>query len=76
MPALQLHIVGFPYRKDIEGCVREFLTEAPGRCMTVRVQRDNEADSRAVRAFDWQGRHVGYVSKNDLPQAWRYLQRK
>lgn len=74
MPSLQLHIVGFPYRKDIAGHVSEFLAEAPGRDMTVRVQRDNEADTLAVRAFDWQGRHVGFVSKDDLPQAWGALQ--
>ena len=74
MPILQLHIVGFPYRKDIEGRVSEFLTDAPGRCMTVRVQRDNEWDGRAIRAFDWQGRHVGYVAKSDLSQAWGALQ--
>ncbi|MBR1664928.1 MAG: hypothetical protein IJ699_01690 [Bacteroidaceae bacterium] len=74
MPILQLHIVGFPYRKDIEGRVSEFLSDAPGRCMTVRVQRDNEWDGRAIRAFDWQGRHVGYVAKSDLSQAWGALQ--
>ena len=27
MPILQLHIVGFPYRKDIEGRVSEFLSD-------------------------------------------------
>ena len=70
MPAIQLHIVGFPYRKDIEGHVSEFLADAPGHTMTVRVQRDNEVDSRAIRAYDWQGRHVGFVSRSDLPKAW------
>ena len=73
MPVLQLNIVGFPYRKDIEGHVSEFLADAPGRDMTVRVQRDNEVDSYAIRAFDWQGRHVGFVSKTDLPKAWGAL---
>ncbi len=73
MSVLHLHIVGMPYRKDIEGHVTEFLEEAPRRSMTVRVQRDNEVDSHAIRAYDWEGRHVGYVSRADLPVAWGAL---
>ena len=73
MSILRLHIVGMPYREEIEGHVKEFLEEASGRSMTVRVQRDNEVDRRAVRAYDWVGRHVGYVSRADLKNVWGAL---
>ena len=74
MSVVKLHIVGFPYRKDIEGRVQEFLREAPGCAMTVRPQSGNDYDKRAMRAFDWRGRFVGYVSQTDLPEAWGALQ--
>lgn len=70
---MKLHIVGIPYSKDIEGSVSEFLADAPGRAMTIRAQHDNVVDSNAIRAYDWQGRHVGYVSTEDLPTAWGAL---
>ena len=62
MQSLKLHIVGFPYRKNIEGHVSEFLSDAPGHGMTLRPQRNNEVDVHAIRAYDWEGRHVGFVS--------------
>lgn len=74
MKPLQLHIVGFPYCKDIVGHVSEFLADAPDHCMTLRPQRNNEVDSHAIRAYDWEGRHVGYVSSVELGQAWGALQ--
>ncbi len=70
MSILQLHIVGIPYRKDIAGHVSEFLAEVPGHVMTLRPHQGNDHDKLAVRAFDWQGRFVGFVSHNDLPEAW------
>lgn len=73
MDVIQLHIVGFPYRKDIEGHVSEFLAEAPGHAMTLRPHPGNAHDKQAIRAFDWQGRFVGYVSQKDLPVAWGAL---
>ena len=73
MNVIQLHIVGFPYRKDIEGHVSEFLAEAPGHAMTLRPHQGNSHDKLAVRAFDWLGRFVGFVSQKDLPQAWGAL---
>lgn len=73
MNIIQLHIVGFPYRKDIEGHVSEFLAEAPGHAMTLRPHPGNDHDKLAIRAFDWQGRFVGYVSQKDLPVAWGAL---
>ena len=69
MNVILLHIVGFPYRKDIEGHVSEFLAEAPGHAMTLRPHQGNSHDKLAVRAFDWLGRFVGFVSQKDLPQA-------
>lgn len=73
MNVIQLHIVGFPYRKDIEGHVSEFLAEAPGHAMTLRPHQGNSHDKLAVRAFDWLGRFVGFVSQKDLPKAWGAL---
>ena len=55
MQSLKLHIVGFPYRKNIEGHVSEFLSDAPGHGMTLRPQRNNEVDVHAIRAYDWEG---------------------
>lgn len=73
MSTLRLNIVGFPYRKDIEGHVSEFLADAPGHAMTLRPHSGNDHDKNAIRAFDWQGRFVGYVSHRDLPMAWGAL---
>ncbi len=74
MKILKIHIVGLPYCEDIEDCVAEFLEEAPGRTMTIRAQNDNEVDCNAMRAYDWQGRKVGFVSSADLPMAWGAFQ--
>ena len=73
MSVIQLHIVGFPYRKDIAGHVSEFLAEVPGHIMTLRPHQGNDHDKLAVRAFDWLGRFVGFVSQEDLPKAWGAL---
>ena len=70
---IKLRIVGIPYRKDLEGQVDKFLAEAVGRAMTIRPESSNDNDKVAVRAYDWIGRFVGYVSKNDLPTAWGAL---
>lgn len=73
MDVIKLNIVGIPFRKDLEGHVDEFLAEAVGRAMTIRPESANDNDKKAVRAYDWIGRFVGYVSKNDLPDAWGAL---
>ncbi len=73
MSIIELKIVGIPYRKDLNGQVDEFLAEAEGRTMTIRPESSNDNDKVAVRAYDWVGRFVGYVSKNDLPKAWGAL---
>lgn len=73
MSVILLHIVGIPYRKDLDGHVSEFLAEAPGHAMTLRPESANDNDKVAVRAYDWLGRHVGYVSNSDLPDAWGAL---
>ena len=51
MSVIQLHIVGFPYRKDIAGHVSEFLAEVPGHVMTLRPHQGNDHDKLAVRAI-------------------------
>ena len=68
----QLHIVGLPYG-DVGDCMDEFLGQAVGKVVTMRPQPTNEVDSRAIRAFDWIGRHVGYVANAELPTAWSIL---
>ena len=57
----RLHIVGLPYH-EVGGCLGEFFAEAQGRAMTLRPEPTNEWDANAICAYDWQGRHVGYVS--------------
>lgn len=41
------------------------MAQALGRSMTLRPERTNVVDVNAVRAYDWQGRHVGYASAVD-----------
>lgn len=72
MVAHQLHIVGLPYG-DIGDCMDEFLSQAVGKVVTLRPQPTNEVDARAIRAYDWIGRHVGYVANAELPKAWSIL---
>jgi hypothetical protein len=73
MNIIKLDIVGIPHRKELKGHVSEFLAEAPGKSMTLRPESANDNDKVAVRAYDWTGRHVGYVSSADLPRAWGAL---
>ena len=72
MVSHQLHIVGLPYG-DIGDCMDEFLGQAVGKVVTLRPQPTNEVDARAIRAYDWVGRHVGYVANAELPTAWSIL---
>jgi hypothetical protein len=51
----------------------EFLGQAVGKVVTLRPQPSNEVDALAIRAYDWTGRHVGYVAKAELPTAWNIL---
>ena len=73
MNVIKLNIVGLSHRKDLKGHVSEFLAEAPGHAMTLRPESANDNDKAAVRAYDWTGRHVGYVSSTELPRAWGAL---
>ena len=68
----RIHIVGLPYC-DVGECLGEFLLEAQGRAMTLRPDPANEFDANAVSAYDWQGRHVGYVASYDQKEAWQAL---
>lgn len=68
----QLHIVGLPYG-DIGDCMDEFLGQAVGKVVTLRPHPTNEVDAHAIRAYDWIGRHVGYVANPELPIAWNIL---
>lgn len=67
-----LHIVALPYY-EVGGCLGDFFAEADGRAMTLRPEPTNDCDARAIQAFDWQGRHVGYVASPDLLEAWQAL---
>lgn len=68
----RIHIVALPYC-EVSECLGEFLAEAEGRAMTLRPDPANEFDANAVSAYDWQGRHVGYVASYDLVGAWQAL---
>jgi hypothetical protein len=68
----KIHIVALPYW-DVSECLGEFLAEAEGRAMTLRPDPANEYDANAVSAYDWQGRHVGYVASYDQKEAWQAL---
>lgn len=72
MPAVKLHIVALPYYEAGE-CLSEFLAEAQGRSMTLRPDPANDVDANAICAYDWQGRHVGFVARHDLEDAWQTL---
>ena len=72
MYTCSLHIVALPYY-DVGDCLGDFFAEAVGRAMTLRPEPTNDCDARAIQAFDWQGRHVGYVASHDLLEAWRAL---
>ena len=70
MNTSRLHIVALPYYEAGE-CLGEFLAEANGRAMTLRPEPTNEYDPQAIRAYDWQGRHIGYVASHDILEAWQ-----
>lgn len=70
MQGCNLHIVGLPYY-EVGECLGEFFAEAVGRGMTLRPEPTNDFDANAICAYDWQGRHVGYVAGHDLLRAWR-----
>ena len=72
MQSSKIHIVALPYY-DVGECLGEFLAEAQGRAMTLRHDPANDFDPNAICAYDWQGRHVGYVASHDLKQAWQTL---
>ncbi len=72
MSTVRLHIVALPYY-EVGGCLGEFLAEAQGRAMTLRPEPTNDVDVNAICAYDWQGRHVGYVAIHDQLAAWQTL---
>lgn len=72
MHTSRLHIVALPYC-EAGGCLSEFLAEAHGRAMTLRPDPANDVDVNAICAYDWQGRHVGFVARHDLEDAWQTL---
>lgn len=70
--SVKLNIVALPYYEARE-CLSEFLTEAQGRAMTLRPDPANDVDEHAISAYDWQGRHVGFVARHDLEDALQTL---
>ncbi len=73
MPTCRTHIVALPYY-EAGKCLSGFMAQALGRIMTLRPEQTNEMDVNAVRAYDWRGRHVGYVSVADQVEVRRALQ--
>ena len=72
MTTVGLHIVALPYY-EVGECLGEFFAEAQGRAMTLRPDPTNDVDVNAICAYDWQGRHVGYVAIHDQLSAWQTL---
>ena len=72
MPTCRIHIVALPYYEAGE-CLSGFMAQALGRSMTLRPEHTNEVDVNAVRAYDWQGRHVGYASAMDQSEVKKAL---
>ena len=68
----RIHIVALRFC-DVKNCLDEFLAEAQGRAMTLRPDPANDVDTKAICAYDWQGRHVGYVANYELKEAWQTL---
>lgn len=73
MPTCRIHIVALPYY-EAGKCLSGFMAQALGRIMTLRPEQTNEMDVNAIRAYDWRGRHVGYVSVADQLEVRRALQ--
>ena len=72
MTTVGLHIVALPYY-EVGECLSEFFAEAQGRAMTLRPDSTNDVDVNAICAYDWLGRHVGYVAIHDQLPAWQTL---
>ena len=72
MSTVRLHIVALPYC-EVSGCLGEFFAEAQGCAMTLRPDPTNDVDVNAICAYDWLGRHVGYVAIHDQLAAWQTL---
>ena len=76
MAKFDLHIVALPYldlkpwfeASDTER-IAAFYDEAMGRTFTFRVSEANNVDVKAVIAYDWKGRRVGYVKDNERMMA-------
>lgn len=72
MKKKELNIVALPYY-EVGACLDEFMSEVVGRALTLRPEPTNEVDALAIRAYDWQGRHIGYVANHSKEQAWKLL---
>lgn len=72
MKKKELNIVALPYY-EVGACLDEFMSEVVGRALTLMPEPTNEVDALAIRAYDWQGRHVGYVANHSKEQAWKLL---
>jgi len=76
MATFDLHIVALPYldlkpwfeASDTER-IAAFYDEAMGRTFTFRVSEANNVDVKAVIAYDWKGRRVGYVKDSERMMA-------
>lgn len=76
MAKYNLHIVALPYldlkpwfeASDTER-IAAFYDEAMGRTFTFRVSEANNVDVKAVIAYDWKGRRVGYVKDSERMMA-------
>ena len=72
MLTCRLHIVALTHY-EVGTTLDTFYAEGLGRSMTLRPEPTNSFDPCAIRAYDWQGRHVGYVAGSELRDAWLAL---
>ena len=67
-----LHIVALPHW-ELKDCLNEFYAEAMGQSITLMQDIANDVDDKAVIAYDWLGRHIGFVTRSERLMALEML---
>lgn len=67
-----LHIVALPHW-ELKDCLDEFYAEAMGQSITLMQDIANDVDDKAVIAYDWLGRHIGFVTRSERLMALEML---
>lgn len=72
MAIYTLHIVALPHW-ELKDCLDEFYAEAMGQSITLMQDIANDVDDKAVIAYDWLGRHIGFVTRSERLMALEML---